>query len=365
VRKLAGIGFPGLAPTILNRIGDITLPEEVAQPTYYALPGGQRIPFGITRTATMSIAMLPIGAGIHRIVVCEPYPPDFDRSAPMTLDELQAGIRQAIGAELPIKEVRWLSRFTDSSRLAERYRAGRVFLAGDAAHVHLPAGGPGLGTGLQDAVNLGWKLAAEIQGWAPDGLLDSYHAERHPVGARVIMHTRAQGVLMGESERTPALRELFAELLQDEQALRRIVDLLQGNDIRYDMQNDGAAEHPLIGRWAPNLRLSTAEGPRDVAQLMHGARGVLLDLTEGAQLRYAAQGWRDRVDVVAARCSQPAPADALLIRPDGYVAWAADESGAQLEQGLQRALGTWFGETTEAQSLLHPLPARELAMAQQ
>ena len=185
------------------------------------------------------------------------------------------------------------------------------------------------------------------------------------MGARVIMHTRAQGVLMGESERTPALRELFAELLQDEQALRRIVDLLQGNDIRYDMQNDGAAEHPLIGQWAPNMRLSTAEGPRYVAQLMHGARGVLLDLTEGAQLRHIAQGWCDRVDVLAARCSQPAPADALLIRPDGYVAWAADETDAQLGQGLRRALGTWFGEATQAQFVVQPFAARELATVQQ
>jgi 2-polyprenyl-6-methoxyphenol hydroxylase-like FAD-dependent oxidoreductase len=345
VRKLAGIAFPGLAPTVLNRLGDVTIPAEVAQPTHYALPGGIRIPFGITRTATMSIAIVPLGSGIHRVVVGEPYPPSFDRSAPMTLDELQASVRRAIGADLPMSEPRWLSRFTDASRQAERYRAGRVLLAGDAAHVHLPAGGPGLNTGLQDAVNLGWKLAAEVQGWAPAGLLDTYHAERHPVGARVLMHTRAQGVLLSEDERVLALRELFRELLEDQQTLRHIVDMLQGTDIHYDM--DGGTEyHPLLGRWAPDLTLVSAEGATCVAQLMHRARGVLLDLAGRAALRDIAAGWTDRVDVVAARCEgQPAPADALLIRPDGYVAWvaASGEPDEDAQPGLRRTLATWFG----------------------
>src|SRR4030095_546013 len=187
----------------------------------------------------------PLDDGYFRVITVEPYPPDFDRAAPITLDELRESVQRTTGQEIPITEARWLSRCTDSSRQAEQYRKGRILLAGDAAHVQLPAGGPGLSTGLNDAVNLGWKLAAHIQGWGAADLLDSYHVERHAAGARMLMHTRAQGALLGGAgAHTPALRELFGELMQDPHTLRRLVDLLQGNDVWYATGDDTDA-HPL------------------------------------------------------------------------------------------------------------------------
>jgi 2-polyprenyl-6-methoxyphenol hydroxylase-like FAD-dependent oxidoreductase len=334
VRKLAGIAFPGTDPTCLLRLGDVKLPAEVEQSN---IAGAAPVP------------AIPIGSGYYRVVTREPFLPSFDRSAPMTLEELAQSVRRVYGIDLPMREPRWLSRFTDASRQAERYRTGRVLLAGDAAHTHLPAGGPGLSTGLQDAVNLGWKLAAEVQGWAPTGLLDSYHAERHPVGKRVLMHTRVQGMLMGQGEHVAALCELFAELLENDAVLRQIVDLLQETDIRYAVGADGPERHPLLGQWAPDLALATAAGSRRVAQLMHGGRGVLLDLSGCAALGDIAAGWADRVDVVSARCEQPAPADALLIRPDGYVAWAMTGKLSQGAQSrLRQALAAWFGTACDS-----------------
>ncbi len=174
VRKRAEIGFPGSPPNILLRLADVTVPDGVMEPGHLVLPSGRRVPFGL-----VGVSAVPLGDGFCRVVTREPYPAGFDRTAPMTLDELASSLRKLLGEDLPITGVRWLSRFTDASRQADRYRAGRVFVAGDAAHVHLPAGGPGLNTCLQDAVNLGWKLAAEIRGGAPSGLLYTYHAERH------------------------------------------------------------------------------------------------------------------------------------------------------------------------------------------
>ena len=208
--------------------------------------------------------------------------------------------------------------------------AGRVFLAGDAAHMHLPDGTPEFSLGLQDAVNLGWKLAARAHGWAPPGLLDTYHAERHPAGERLLMHARVHGMLMGSGE-----------LLEHEQAPRQVGGLLQGTDVWYPM--DGAGRHPLVGRWAPEITFVSRDGVRRVPQLMRRARGLLLDLAGCAALGDIAAGWADRVDVVAARCEQPSPAQALLIRPDGYVAWATDGLDRDALHGLRRALLTWFG----------------------
>lgn len=341
VRKLSGIGFPGLPPSRLLRLADVTLAEGATEDGHLVLSGGRRVRFGLG-----GIALVPLGAGVFRVVTSEPYPQDFDRDAPMTLDELQASVRAALGEDLPVREVRWLSRFTDASRQADTYRAGRVLLVGDAAHIHLPAGGPGLTTGLQDAVNLGWKLAAEVRGWAPPGLLDTYHAERHPEGKRVIMHTRAQGALMMRDERVAALRELVGELLKHEESLRYVVEMLDAADVRYEMSTEPGEQHPLLGRWAPDVPLTTQKGETRVAQLMHGARGVLLDMTGGAALGGVAAPWGDRVDVVSARCAAPPrPAEAMLIRPDGYVAWAAaaGEPEASSHRRLRRALTTWFG----------------------
>ena len=325
VRKQAGIDFPGIPPTFLLRLGDVTLEADVTPPD---LPD-------------VRVPVIPLGSGFYRVITTEPYPADLDRDAPMTLDELRASIRQVNGRDLPISGTRWMSRFTDASRQAAQYRAGHVLLAGDAAHIHLPAGGPGLNTGLQDAVNLGWKLAAEIRGWAPPALLDTYHTERHAEGERVLMHTRAQGALMGSGAdgRVAALREVLGQLLQYEQPLRHLINLMYALDTRYDT---GTADpHPLAGRWAPDLALTTPAGASSIAELLHPARGVLLDLTEGGTFARNGHGWKDRVDIVTAHCTAP-PAAALLIRPDGYVAWAAspDTPG---NDGLRQALTAWFG----------------------
>ena len=325
VRRQAGIDFPGLPPAFLLRLGDVTLEPGV---TPAGLPD-------------VRVPLVPLGAGFYRVITTEPYPADLDRRSPMTLAELRASIRRVNGRDLPISGTRWVSRFTDASRQAARYRAGRVLVAGDAAHIHLPAGGPGLNTGLQDAVNLGWKLAAEINGWAPPGLLDSYHRERHAEGERVLLHTRAQGALVGAAAdgRVAALREILAQLLQYQQPLRHLISLMYGLDTCYDT---GAGQpHPLTGRWAPNLALTAPAGATSVAELLHAGRGVLLDLTPGGAFATAGHGWRDRIDIRTAQCPGP-PAPALLIRPDGYVAWAAT-TDAQDTGTLCDALGTWFG----------------------
>jgi 2-polyprenyl-6-methoxyphenol hydroxylase-like FAD-dependent oxidoreductase len=332
VRQQAGIDFPGLPPALVLRLGDVTLEPGV---TPADLPG-------------LRVPLIPLGGGFYRVIVTEPYPPDLDRKAPMTLEELRASIRRVNGRDLPISGTRWVSRFTDSSRQAAQYRQGRVLLAGDAAHIHLPAGGPGLNTGLQDAVNLGWKLAAQVHGWAPPGLLDSYQRERHPEGELVLLHTRAQGALMGAGAdgRVAALREILAQLLRYQQPVRHLVSLMYGLDTCYDTghntgHNTGTADpHPLAGRWAPDLALTTAVGATRVAELMHAGRGVLVDLSPGGEFTRAARDWRDRVDLHLAQCPSP-PTPALLIRPDGYVAWAAAD--AHDTTVLREALTNWFG----------------------
>jgi FAD binding domain/Aromatic-ring hydroxylase, C-terminal len=308
------------------------------------LPGLERLRPGFTRTPRGTFSFMSFKPGVHTVAAVEESQSSVDLSVPMTLEELQASVHRVLGADLPMSDPQWLSRTVGNSRQADRYRAGRVFLAGDAAHL-FAAGGAALNVGLLDAINLGWKLAAEVHGWAPPGLLDSYHAERHPAGERVLMHTRAQSALMALGEDVTALRELFGELLEHEQNLSHIAEMLAGTDIRYDM-DAGTTEppHPLVGRWVPDLPLGTAHGKARGAKLMHEARGVLLDFTEGAALAGAAEDWKDRVDVVSARC-EGRPADALLIRPDGYVAWAASahsDPGSHRVR-LRHALATWFG----------------------
>ncbi len=325
VRQQAGIGFPGTAPTTVSRLGDVTLTEP------------ESVPRGMLRTAAGGLAVVPLGEGVHRVVVTE-RGQNVDRDIPPTLDELRASVRRVLGADLAISQPRWLSRFTDAARQADRYRAGRVLVAGDAAHIQLPAGGPGMTTGLQDAANLGWKLAAQIRGWAPPGLLDTYHAERHPVGERMLSFTRAQGVLLAPGDHVSALRDLMGELLTHEQTLRYVVDRLLGLDIRYDQ--DGSPAHPLTGGLAPDLTLTTDNGSARLATLMHTARPVLLDLTPEDRLRDAAAGWKDRVQITMARSDEPL--DGILVRPDGYVAWAASPDDGDIDD-LHQALTTWFG----------------------
>jgi 2-polyprenyl-6-methoxyphenol hydroxylase-like FAD-dependent oxidoreductase len=371
VRKQAGIGFPGVTSTDISRIGRVFLP------TVKIAPGGDaaEVP-GVGRVSLMVTTQTPRGAyslgpltsvdktarpGMFIVFTREddssaPAGPD----APMTLGELRESARRVLGADLPMSDPLSLARIVGNSRQAERYRAGRVLLAGDAAH--LVGAGGSLNLGLVDAINLGWKLAAQVAGWAADGLLDSYHTERFLAGQRVLLETRAQRALAAGGEYAEALRDLFGELMQQPDAARHVGSIIEGSDVRYHMPAGAAPPHPLAGRLAPDLRLDA--GATRVAELVWPARGVLLDLTGSGELvesavpggsprtvltanralARAASPWHDRVNVVAARpAADSPPAAAMLIRPDGYVAWAAGPDAGDLAAGLPEALRTWFG----------------------
>jgi 2-polyprenyl-6-methoxyphenol hydroxylase-like FAD-dependent oxidoreductase len=357
VRKQAGIGFPGVTSSEIARIGRVFLPTVQVTPDggHADLPGVGRVPLMITtQTPRGAYSLAPLTSldKTARPGIFIFFTREDDSSAPdgpdavMTLDELRSSARRVLGADLPMSDPQWLTRTVGNSRQADRYRAGPVLLAGDAAHL-FGAGGS-LNVGLLDVVNLGWKLAAQVAGWAPERLLDSYHAERHLAGQRAILQTRAQRALSASDEYAAALRELFGELMQFAEPLRHVGMIMEGSDVRYQMPNGPA--HPLAGRFAPDLRLDTGGGVTRVAELLRPARGVLLDLggsgeAVGGALAGAASGWRDRVDVTAARpLAQPAPAAAMLIRPDGYVAWAAGPDPAGRADGLPGALRAWFGE---------------------
>jgi hypothetical protein len=247
-----------------------------------------------------------------------------------------------LGVDLPLGEPIRLTRFTFHARQVERYRDGRILMAGDAAHL-FPAPGVALNAGLIDTVNLGWKLAAAVHGWAPAGLLDTYHDERHLAGERTLLHTRAQVALRrGHDEAAVALRDLFQELMADEQPLRRIGALIAGTDIRYPLPNPN--DHPLTGTFAPDLALRTDRGATSLGELLHPARPVLLDLADRTDLREIDRDWQHRVDLHTA-VTDDRPADALLIRPDAHIAWAAtiDEPIDAATPELRDALSGWFG----------------------
>jgi hypothetical protein len=261
-----------------------------------------------------------------------------------TLRDISEGLIAVYGTDFGIHSPTWITRFTDMTRQAAAYRAGRILLAGDSAHIHSPVGGQGLNTGVQDAVNLGWKLAQVVKGISPESLLDTYHAERHPVGARVLRNTMAQVALMYRmDERTNALRDVMTELLSMDEPRKRFAARASGLDLHYDL----GPGHPLLGRRMPDLDLDTANGPLRVFTLLHSARPVLLNLGEPGG--FDITPWADRVQSIDARYqgtwelpaigAVPAPA-AVLIRPDGYVAWVGKDS---TQQGLTDALTTWFG----------------------
>ncbi|GAA4595050.1 FAD-dependent monooxygenase [Planotetraspora phitsanulokensis] len=374
VRKLAGIGFPGVTTDRrISRSGHVSMPAELIDPVSGGLliPGyGAVPPFLHHRTERGLITFAPFPSGPPLVSTTEMLPPGHDArfDEPLTISELRDSIQRVLGVDVPISPPEgagphMLRRLTGgNTRLADRFRADRILLVGDAAHVHSAMGGPGLNLGLQDAINLGWKLAAELRGWAPEGLLDSYEAERRPAGQRVTMHTQAQGVLVGPGSEITALRELFGELLADQNTLQRLADLIAGADIRYDMgaglgdagaarggagataSLDDAAAAALTGRWAPDLLLHTETGTVRLAELTRDARPLLLDLTDGGKLADVAAPWRDRVEVVTARCDDPG-VTGLLLRPDCYVAWASaspspdDRRRAELRSALSR----WFG----------------------
>jgi hypothetical protein len=264
---------------------------------------------------------------------------------PMTAEEFRESFRRVTGIDLRIGKTTWLTRFGDSTRHADRYRSGRVFIAGDAAHIHFPSAGQGLNTGLQDAMNLGWKLAAAVRGWAAAGLLDTYHAERHPIGHEACVYPQAQMALMYPVDQGAPLRELVSELVQFEDVSTYLIERSTGLGVRYEMAYPGrpAAAHPLLGRRVPDAPLSTPDGDTSIARTLHDGRGVMLDLTGAPAAPGQASGWSDRVDAIAA---QPVPGIAaarLLIRPDGHVAYV-DADGTD-DEGLQLALATWFGRS--------------------
>jgi 2-polyprenyl-6-methoxyphenol hydroxylase-like FAD-dependent oxidoreductase len=342
VRKAAGIDFPGWEPTTSSLIAQVEMAEEPE--------------LGIRRDARGTHALGKVEyevrdgevvyqkGGLVGVMLTEDH---VGATAEPTLDDLRERLIAVYGTDYGVHRPVWISRFTDTTRQAAAYRDRRVLLAGDAAHVHSPVGGQGLNIGVQDAVNLGWKLAQVVNGTSADSLLDTYHAERHPVAARVLRTTMAHVALMREDDRTEALRESVSELLSMDEPRRRFAAMMSGLDIHYDL-GEG---HPLLGRRMPDLDLVTSAGPMRTFSLLHDARPVLLNLGEAGSIDLSR--WADRVQLIEASYIGPWELPAIgavtapsgvLVRPDGYVAWVGDDTSP----GLDDALTTWFGPPTPA-----------------
>ena len=331
VRKAAGIDFPGSDPTTSNLIAEVRIAEEPSE-------------WGIRRDALGIHSLSRLDDGLVRVLVTEQQ---VGATAEPTLRDLSEALITVYGADYGVHSPVSLARFTDMTRQAAAFRKGRVLLAGDAAHVHPPDGGQGLQTGVQDAVNLGWKLAQVIKEISPESLFDTYHAERHSVAARVLHNTMASVALRREDERTKALRDMMSEILAMEGPRKRFAGMMSGLDIRYDL-GEG---HPLLGRRMPDLDLITADEPLRLFTLLHDARPLLLNLGKRGEFDIAP--WADRVRSVDARFDGALELPVLgtvlvpetvLVRPDGYVAWA----GNPTSDGLTGALTAWFGSSTAA-----------------
>jgi 3-(3-hydroxy-phenyl)propionate hydroxylase len=337
VRKAAGIEFPGWDATTSSILAEAEMAEEPPLGIHRTALGVHA--FGREKYEIRDGKIIFADEGPIGIVVPEK---NVGATTEPTLRDLKEALVAVCGTDYGIHSPTWISRFTDMSRQAAAYRKGRVLLAGDAAHVHSPVGGQGLNTGVQDAVNLGWKLAQVVKGTSPEGLLDTYHVERHPVAARVLRATMAQVALQRTDDRTEALREIIVELFGMEEPRKRIAAEMSGLGIHYDL-GEG---HPLIGRRIPDLDLATPDGPMRVFTLLQTAQPVLLNL--GAPSNFNITPWSDRIKLVHAKYEGPwelpalglvsAPT-AVLIRPDGYVAWVGD----RIQDGLQDAMNTWFG----------------------
>ena len=345
VRKAAGIAFPGWDPTRSNLIAEVEMTEEPELGIRYDTRGAHAL--GRAEYEVRDGEVVFSDAGPVRVMVTE------DHVGPASEPTL-AGLRDALitvyGTDFGAHSPTFISRFTDMTRQAAAYRDRRVLLAGDAAHVHYPAGGQGLSLGVQDAVNLGWKLAQVVNGTSPESLLDTYHAERHPVGARALKHTMAQAALQRRDERMEALVDVVSELASMDEPRKRLAGTISGLNLHYDL-GEG---HPLLGRRMPDLDVVTADGPLRVFELLHDARPVLLNLGQPGDSDITP--WVDRVRLIDARhegewklpvlgvVSAPT---AVLIRPDGYVAWV----GEGTDVGLSDALATWFGAPSGAQRI--------------
>ncbi|WP_202842325.1 rifampin monooxygenase [Luteimonas saliphila] len=320
VRKRLGVGFPGEPSRVDTLLGEMQLAEpwEAIAPVVGEIRKTEKR-FGIRPLEDGAFGVVLPAGGVAQ-----------DRATPPTLDEFRRQLTRVAGSDFGAHSPRWLSRFGDGTRLAERYRVGRVLLAGDAAHIHPPVGGQGLNLGVQDAFNLGWKLAAQVRGWAPTGLLDSYEAERRPVAAHVLDHTRAQMHLLSTEPGPQAVRRLLSELMDFDVVNRHLTGKIMAIDIRYDL-GDG---HPLQGRRLRDIALGSGR----LYARMHRGRGVLLDRTDAL----STAGWAERVDHLV-DTSEALDVSAVLLRPDGHVAWAGDDPHA-----LRAALARWFGAPVPA-----------------
>ena len=330
IRKKVGIDFPGTDATTSYLIAEI---ETAAEPQW----GIRRGEKGIN-----AVAKLDEGKRA-RVVLTEQQ---ISKADEPTMSDVREALVAVYGADYGLRSATYISRFTDMTRQAGSYRCGRVLLAGDAAHVHSPHGGQGLNLGVQDAVNLGWKLAQVVHETSPENLLDTYHAERHPVGARVLRNTKAIGALERSDNRVDALREMLSELVQTDETRKKYVAMMSGLDIHYDL----GTGHPLLGRRMPDLDLITAMGRLRVFTLLHKARPVLLNL--GGPATFDITPWEDRVQLIDAKYAgvwelpvigEVAAPTAMLVRPDGYAAWVGDS-----HPGLHEALIKWFGPPTAA-----------------
>ncbi|PRW64203.1 FAD-dependent monooxygenase [Actinopolyspora mortivallis] len=327
VRKAVGFDFPGTAATMEMFLADLRGVELESRMIGETVPGGM-----------VMVGQLP--GDITRIIVCERDNPPQRRTQPPEFSEVADAWKRLTGVDISHAEPVWVSAFGDATRQVTEYRKGRVLLSGDAAHIHLPAGGQGMNASIQDSVNLGWKLAAVVRGTAPEALLDTYHEERHQVGKRLLMNTQAQGLLFLSGEQMQPLREVFSELVGYEEVSRYLAAMVSGLDIHYDV---GSGRHPLLGYRMPKTKLLHRGRERDSTELLHQARGLLLDLEDNPTLRRRAAGWEDRVDIITAPLAEEtgelAGTAAVLVRPDGYVAWAAPGSDHDLPMALER----WFG----------------------
>jgi bifunctional hydroxylase/dehydrase len=322
VRRTVGFDFPGTESTRELLLADVRGIDVAPRMI------GEKLPTGMVIAGRMP-------DGVTRLVVSENGRKPTERAEPLGYAEVAETWQRVTGEDVSHGEPVWMSAFGNAARQVTEYRRGRVLLAGDAAHIHLAAGGQGMNTSIQDSVNLGWKLAAVVRGTSPESLLDAYHAERHPVGRRVLLNTQAQGHLILSGAEVQPLRDVLAELAVHPEVRRHLAAMVTGIEIRYDLDN---GMHPLLGRRLPHWELSRSDGAVSTTELLRSARGVLLDLRDNPMLRDRAAAWTDRIDVVT--CSGgPEDTSAALVRPDGYVAWAAPGS----QDDLPTSLARWFG----------------------